>query len=252
MALFELGSIVISWRDLLDILIVAYLFYVSIIWVKDSRAVAVIYGLILVIATYFVSGEFGLYTLHWLLGNFLSSIFLVIVILFQKDIRSALAVMGTRGIFAPREKIEERVLNELVLASIKMAEKRIGAIIVLEKNVPLGDIVERGIEIKAKVSKELLMSIFFPGSPLHDGAVIVKNNQVEAAGCVLPLAVGIIRGSELGTRHRAAIGLSEESDALCIVVSEEKGTISLAINGKLLTNLNEVRLRKVIQKFLEK
>ncbi|SDN82290.1 TIGR00159 family protein [Desulfonauticus submarinus] len=251
MSVISFGGITISWRDILDILIVSYLFYLIIVLVKGTRAVAVIYGLAVVIVFYFLAGEFGFYTLHWLLGNFLSYIFLVIVILFQKDIRRALAVVGAKRIFS-KEKIEEKILDELVLALVKMAEKRIGAIVVLEKNIPLGDIIERGVEVKAKLSKELLLSIFYPGSPLHDGAVILRKGKIEAAGCVLPLAVGIKHRSDLGTRHRAAIGLTEECDAVSIVVSEERGTISVAIGGKLTSALDEVRLRRVVQTVLER
>ncbi|WP_456324700.1 diadenylate cyclase CdaA [Desulfonauticus submarinus] len=251
MSVISFGGITISWRDILDILIVSYLFYLIIVLVKGTRAVAVIYGLAVVIVFYFLAGEFGFYTLHWLLGNFLSYIFLVIVILFQKDIRRALAVVGAKRIFS-KEKIEEKILDELVLALVKMAEKRIGAIVVLEKNIPLGDIIERGVELKAKLSKELLLSIFYPGSPLHDGAVILRKGKIEAAGCVLPLAVGIKHRSDLGTRHRAAIGLTEECDAVSIVVSEERGTISVAIGGKLTSALDEVRLRRVVQTVLER
>jgi len=246
MPVIEFGHFTVSWRDIVDILIVGYLFHLIILLVKGTRAVSVIYGLFVVILFYYLSGEFGFYTLHWLLGNFLGSIFLVVIILFQKDIRRALAVVGAKGLFA-KEKLEEEVLNELVLAVVKMADKRIGALIVLEKNIPLGDIIERGVEIKAKITKELLMSIFYPGSPLHDGAVIIRQGRVEAAGCVLPLAVGISPRSELGTRHRAAIGITEESDAISIVVSEERGAISVAIGGKLTSALDEVRLRRVIQ-----
>ena len=247
----SLGDMQISWRDIIDILIVAYLFYRLILLVKGTRAVSVIYGLILVLIAYYAAGQLGLYTLHWLLANFLGSIFLVVIILFQRDIRKALAAMGAGRLWR-RSNVEKEVLDELVLALVQMARKKIGALVVIEKNVPLGDIIEKGVEVKAKFSRELLQTIFYPGAPLHDGAVILRGNCIEAAACILPLAVGLKHRCDRGTRHRAAMGITEETDAIAVVVSEERGSISVAIGGKLTSSLDEIRLRRVLTAAWEK
>ena len=235
----------ISWRDALDISLVALVLYRVILLIKGTRAVSVVYGLVLLVVIYYVSGELGLYTLHWLLANFLGSIFLVVVILFQQDVRKALAQVGA-GTLWKRQEVEERVLDELVLALVKMAGNRTGALVVIEKNVPLGEIISKGVELKARLSTDLLLSIFNTEAPLHDGAVIIRNNRIEAAACILPLAVGLKHRASLGTRHRAAMGVTEETDAVAVVVSEERGTISVALSGKITSSLDEARLKKVL------
>lgn len=235
----------ISWRDALDIGLVALVLYRLILLIKGTRAVSVVYGLVLLVVIYYVSGELGLFTLHWLLANFLGSIFLVVIILFQQDVRKALAQFGA-GTFWKRRELEERVLDELILALVKMGESRTGALVVIEKNVPLGEIVSKGVELKARLSTDLLLSIFNTQAPLHDGAVVIRGNRIEAAACILPLAVGLKHRASLGTRHRAAMGVTEESDAVAVVVSEERGTISVALSGKITSSLDEARLKKVL------
>jgi uncharacterized protein (TIGR00159 family) len=240
-----------SWQDLVDIVLVAFIFYRLILLIRGTRAVSVIYGLFLLLIVYYSSGVFGLYTLHWLLGQFLGSIFLVVIILFQKDIRKALSAMGA-GRFWKRERVGKEVIDELILALLEMGRSKTGALVVIERNTPLGDIVERGVEINGLVTRDLLLTIFYPDTPLHDGAVIIRNGRVAAAGCILPLAVGLKHRASLGTRHRAAMGITEDSDALAIVVSEERGTISVAIGGKITTSLEEVRLKRVLVSALAK
>jgi diadenylate cyclase len=241
----NLGFIQIGWRDIIDIIVVAYIIYRVILLVKGTRAVSVFYGLLLLMVIYYFSREFGLNTLNLLLANFLGSLFLVIIILFQRDIRKALAEMGAvRLFFRPRPGLA--ILDELILSLVSMAQKRIGALVVIEKNTPLGDVVESGVEINSLFSKDLLETIFYPSTPLHDGAVIIREDRIVAAGCILPLAVGIKTKWDYGTRHRAALGITEETDAIAIVVSEERGKISVAIGGKLITSLDEVRLRRIL------
>jgi len=240
-----------SWQDLVDIVLVAFIFYRLILLIRGTRAVSVIYGLFLLLVVYYSSGVFGLYTLHWVLGQFLGSIFLVIIILFQKDIRKALSAMGA-GRFWKRTRVRPEVIDELILALLDMARSKTGALVVIERTTPLGDIIERGVEIGAVVSKDLLETIFYPDTPLHDGAVIIRNDRILAAGCILPLAVGLKHRASLGTRHRAAMGITEESDAVAVVVSEERGTISVAISGKITTSLEEVRLKRVLISALER
>ncbi len=234
----------ISWREIIDVGVVGLIYYYLISLVRGTRALSVIYGLVLLLLVYYGSVELGLHTLNWLLTNFLSSIFLVIIILFQRDIRNALAQVGTRGLL--RRKVRQvKYLDEIHEACVQLARRKIGALIVIERSVALGDIMERGGEIDAKVTSELLMTIFQPDTPLHDGAVVIRNGRIAAASCILPLSTTPERDSTLGTRHRAALGLSESADALTIVVSEERGTMSAAASGKL-TPLNEERLRKTL------
>jgi diadenylate cyclase len=247
----NLGFIQFGWRDIVDILVVAFIIYRVIILVKGTRAVSVFYGLLLVILAFYFSGEFGLHTLHWLLANFLGSLFLVVIILFQRDIRKALAEMGAGRLFF-RSKPELVILDELILSLVSMAQKRIGALVVIEKNTPLGDVLESGVQMDASFSMDLLETIFYPNTPLHDGAVIIRGNKIIAAGCILPLAVGIKSKWDYGTRHRAAMGITEETDAIAVIVSEEMGKISVAIGGKLVASLDEVRLRRVLSSAWEK
>ncbi|MDK2957507.1 MAG: diadenylate cyclase [Desulfovibrionales bacterium] len=243
--MIQLFGLDISWREILDMSAVALIYYYLISLVRGTRALAVIYGLVLVLLVYYASVELGLHTLNWLLTNFLSSIFLVIIILFQRDIRNALAQVGAGGLLR-RKKPQTVYLDELHEACVQMARRKIGALIVIERGMALGDIVERGVEIDAKVTSELLMTIFQPDTPLHDGAVIIRNGRIAAASCILPLSTTPTRDSSIGTRHRAALGLSESADALTIVVSEERGSLSMTASGKL-TPLNEERLRKILQ-----
>ncbi len=251
--MLEFSNLRIGWRDVLDIGLVAFILYRIILLVHGTRAVSVLSGLVLVLLVYFVSEHVGLYTLNWLLTNFLSSIFLVIIILFQQDIRKALAEVGAKRFFT-RKPLEEQSLNQIVEAMSTLAKNRIGGLVVIEKNVPLGDVVERGVALGAQVSKDLLVTIFYPNTPLHDGAVILRGSKVVAAGCILPLSSSMQAGKgshELGTRHRAALGITEESDAVAIVVSEERGTISVAVKGRLTAKLDDVRLKRVLSKVLE-
>lgn len=245
-AFFE--NIHITWRELLDIALVTYIFYRGLILIHGTRAVSVLHGFLLIIILYYLSGEFGLNTLHWLLTNFLGSIFLVIIILFQADIRKALSSVGASGFFRPirRETLAKEALDECILAVFQMARSHTGALIVFERRVPLGEYVARGVELSARMSRELLGTIFFPDTPLHDGAVIVQGNTVTAAGCILPLIAGVPLDASLGTRHRAALGITEETDALAVVVSEERGVVSVAEGGKLISPVDELTLKNML------
>lgn len=247
--MFEFYGFQISWKELLDIGLVAVVYYSVILLVRGTRAAAVIWGLMLLLLVYYLSDVFGLYTLNWLLTNFLGSIFLVIIILFQRDIRKGLAQMGAGRLWRKKD-YDMAVMDEICSAVDAMARQRIGALLVVQKNVPLGDVIEKGVEINGKVSKQLLINIFWPDTPLHDGAVVVNSDKIVAASCILPLAQVSTRQSAIGTRHRAALGISEETDAVAIIVSEERGTISAAIGGKLTTNLDSIRLKRVLQNVL--
>ncbi|MCT4536211.1 diadenylate cyclase CdaA [Halodesulfovibrio sp.] len=246
-----LEYISITWRDALDIAFVTLLFYQVMIVIRGTRAVSAIYGLLLLIAVFAFSEYFGFYTLHWILQQFLSSFFLVVVILFQDDIRRGLSNMGARS-FYKKTEVEDSFLDEVIGAAVNMAKRKVGALIVLEHHVPLGDVAQRGVLIDSAISKELLVTIFQVKTPLHDGAVIVRRGRVAAAGCILPLAVGDQDRPEYGTRHRAALGITEETDAIAIVVSEERGDITVAVNGRLTSNLDRIRLKRVLRNLLER
>jgi len=245
-ALFD--NIHITWRELLDIAFVTFIFYRGLLLIHGTRAVSVLHGFLLICIIYYLSGEFGLNTLHWLLTNFLGSVFLVVIILFQADIRKALSSMGAGGFFRRkrREEMTETILGECMLAIFQMASTRTGALIVFERRVPLGDYIQRGVEINARISRELLGTIFFPDTPLHDGAVIVQGETLAAAGCILPLIAGVALDASLGTRHRAALGITEETDALAVVVSEERGVVSVAEGGKLISPVDELTLKNIL------
>lgn len=240
----------ISWREILDIGLVALIYYRLILLFKNTRAVPVIYGLILVLGLYWLSGEVGLYTLNWFLANFLGSIFLVIIILFQADIRKALSNIGELRFWFSK-RVAEETLNEVLAALIAMAKTRTGALVVFEKRVPLGEFIEKGVSLNALVTAELLQTIFHHNTPLHDGAVIIKGDQIVAASCILPLTHDSKLSTAFGTRHRAAIGLTEESDAVVLVVSEERGEISLVKDGRIYYGLTEAALSGKVKEALE-
>jgi len=241
----------ITWREILDIALVAFVFYRIILLVQGTRAVSVIWGMVFLIAVFFAAGEFGLTTLHWLLQNFLGSFFLVVIILFQQDIRKALSQVGAGSMWR-RSTIRDEDVNEIAAALAAMAAKRIGGLVVIEKNVPLGDLTDRGVHLDAHISQDLIQSIFFPDNPLHDGAVIIRNGRILAASCILPLAAGHKGKAQFGTRHRAAMGVTEDTDALALVVSEERGEITAAVAGKLTASLDEVRVRRVLKRIWER
>ncbi len=247
--MFELFGIQVTWRVLLDIGLVAFIYYNIIVLVRGTRAAAVLYGMVVVLIVYYVSDLFNLYTLNALLGEFLTSIFLVVVILFRTDIRKALAQVGTKR-FWTKSEVRDDTLDQLTRAVMNMSASRTGAIVVIEKSVPLGDIIERGIELDAKVNKELIETIFVTETLLHDGAIIIRRDRIVAAACILPLSSKLKGQPMYGTRHRAALGISEGCDAITVVVSEERGEVSVAMNGRLTTSLDEVRLRRVLRNAL--
>ena len=243
-----LENLHITWVEILDIALVTFIFYRGLVLIHGTRAVSVLHGFLLICVLYYLSGEFGLNTLHWLLTNFLGSVFLVLIILFQGDIRKALSSVGAWGFFRTkrRETITEAALDECILAVFQMARTRTGALIVFERRVPLGDWIERGVELSARISKELLGTIFFPDTPLHDGAVIIQGETLAAAGCILPLVAGVSLDTALGTRHRAALGITDETDALAVVVSEERGVVSVAEGGRLISPVDERTLKNML------
>lgn len=242
---------------LLDVLIVYYVIYRVLLIIKGTRAVPMLMGLVALVLLYFLSQKayVDLPTFNWLLEQFINSLFLIVVVLFQSDIRRALAAFGrTQFLTGFRSGQGAHVIDELVKASNMLARQHIGALIVVEREGDLGPYMEEGTLVDAKVGKELLYSIFVPDrqNPLHDGAVVVRRGRIEAAGIFLPMSVNPNIERTLGTRHRAALGISEETDALIIVVSEERGTVSLAHDGQLEIDVSTTQMRERLTDLLLK
>ena len=238
--------------DLLDILLVAFIIYRLILLIKGTRTVQMLLGLAVLLIVYVASQVGGLYTLNWLLDNFLSSIILVIVVIFQNDIRRALIHMGRNPFFANQSFREEsQAIEELVKGCTALAARRYGALVVIERETGINDFLEVGTELDAKLSGNLLSAVFHPQSPIHDGAVIVQRGRLTRAGCFLPLTQNPSVSPRLGTRHRAAIGLTELVDAVAVVVSEETGRVSVVVSGKMTRDLDPITLRKVLRRLLE-
>ncbi|MBN1354819.1 diadenylate cyclase CdaA [bacterium] len=232
--LFNIGDFYIRLWDVLDILIVAYLIYRAFVLIKGTLTVQILLGLSILFLLMKFSQQYELITLHRLLLQFWQNWVLLAIVLFQPEIRRALAHMGSQWPFFKRHRLKkESVVEEICNAAVSLAESRIGALIVLERETGLANIREMGMKLDAQVTSELLRTIFYPHSPLHDGAVIIYNQRINAAACFLPLTKNPLLARSLGTRHRAAIGVTEETDALTVVVSEERGTISLALRGSL-------------------
>lgn len=237
-------------RDTLDILLVAVGVYWLLRLLQGTRALQVLVGLAALLAVQLVADLAQLMTLSWILDNFFFWGVIIVIVLFQADIRRALARVG-RGFF-PRlsARQESQLVEEIVRASQMLAQKRVGALVVLERETGLDDLIEAGTSLDAAVSKELLVSIFLPYSPLHDGAVVVQGGRIAQAGCVLPLTLRTDLPEGVGTRHRAAVGITEESDAVVVVISEETASISVVAAGEMTRDLDAPRLRVVLRELL--
>jgi len=235
--------------DLLDIFLVAALFYRLLILVKGTRSAQMYVGLLVIVVVGALAREFDLIAVKWLADSLKTVWLIVFVILFQPELRHALAQFGRTRYFRSFLRGDSYgVLGEIVRGVEALASRRQGALIVMERNVGLRNFVETGTRIDARVSAELLVTLFSPGSPLHDGAVILREDTVVAAGCILPLSSDPSVAATLGTRHRAALGLAEECDAAVIVVSEQTGAISVAYRGTLLQALDEGALRSELSR----
>lgn len=235
------------WQDIIDILIVSYIIYRIILLIRGTRAVQMLLGIAVITGMYFISGRLNLLTLHWLLKTFLSSILLIIIIVFQGDIRNALTRLGKTPFYKSFD-VADQDLNEIISSAIYMARRRIGALIIIERQTGLRDYVESGFRLDARLIHELLISIFLPSSPMHDGGVIIHKGRIHSAGCLLPLSKNQNIPKRYGTRHRAALGLSEETDAVIIVVSEETQEISLVSHGQITSLRDEDALTNSLQK----
>ena len=241
----------IGVNDVLDILIVAFLFYKLLGFIRETRAEQLAKGILILIVVALLARLLNLYTLQWILSNLVNVGLIAIVIIFQPELRRLLENLGRNKLISNFSGIDleeaEEITIEIREALLSMSKSRTGALIVFERETTLTDIIETGTLIQAGISREMIGNIFYEGAPLHDGALIVRGDKLWAAGCVLPLTEDKKLSKELGTRHRAGIGITENSDALVFIVSEETGIISKAENGKLERNLNAARIDELLQ-----
>jgi diadenylate cyclase len=241
-----------SIRDLIDIGLVAYVIYRFLLLMRGTRGVQMTFGIVMLLLLYWVTRYYRLAAVQWLLSNALTYIVFAIIVLYQSEIRRGLANIGATTIFGRHHRQNDKgYYEEIVLAAATLASKKIGGLVVIERNIGLKNYVESGIALDAVLTYDLLVTIFSPNTPLHDGAVIVQQNRIVAAGCFLPLTLDPYLSKELGTRHRAAIGITEETDAAAIIVSEETGTISLAIGGQIIRDLAGASLRAALKNVME-
>ncbi len=243
----------VNGRDLIDILAVALVVYALLLLIRGTRSVQWLLGILVLVGISYVAKLAGLVTLERLIGIFVAVIPFAIIVIFQDQIREALATFGTTSILGlGTPQIVESTLNEIVRTASALSKSRTGALIVLEGKQGLREYTEKGTQLDAEVSAELLMNIFTPNAPLHDGAVIVRGDRIAAAGCFLPLTKQLDIDSDLGTRHRAALGMSDQSDALALVVSEETGHIAIAFDGRLTRHLDSGGLHALLLERLNK
>lgn len=241
----------VTLLDIVDILIVAFFLYKFYSMMKDTRAVALLKGLIVLLIATLVSKWLGLNVINWVLQKSMTVVLVALPVVFQPELRRALEQLGRGGffkknIFLSAEETES-FLDEISKATIVLAKNKIGALMVFERETGLTDYIETGIKVGGLVSSEFLINIFIPNTPMHDGAVIMRGDRVMAAGCLLPLTDDRTLNKELGTRHRAAIGISEQTDCVVVVVSEETGTVSLARGGHLLRHLDADSLKNTLR-----
>ena len=246
------GGAALSWTAVLDILIVSFLIYQLLQFVRGTHAVQMALGGLALLLLYPISYGLNLETVNWLFRTFLPYVVFGVIVVFQAEIRKVLAHLGKlppMGAFAAKRT--EDVVDEVVLAATALAGQRTGAIVVVERDMGLRSYIETGIALDALVTYDLLISIFNPGTPLHDGAVVIQGNRMAAAACFLPLTVNPQLSRELGSRHRAAIGVTEDTDAVAVVVSEETGVVSLVVGGEIRRNFDGRTLKQALLEALE-
>ncbi|MBO9608026.1 MAG: diadenylate cyclase CdaA [Paenibacillaceae bacterium] len=235
-----------SIKEIIDILIVSYVIYKLLLLLRGTRAIQLLKGIFVVVLAWVLSIAFNLNTLQWMMSQAFNFGVLAVIIIFQPELRRALEQLGRGKLFTRQTNEEDQDVNRRIGEVMKtvgvLSRRKIGALIVFERETGLTDYIESGIRIGAEISSELLVNIFIPNTPLHDGAVIIRKGTLMAAGCYLPLSENPFISKELGTRHRAAIGMSEVSDAISVVVSEETGQVSLAINGLVVRDIKEESL----------
>lgn len=229
-------------RDLIDIFLMAFAIYWVLLLIRGTRAAQMTLGLLILVLVWLLSQQLELAATGFILDNFLSGIVLIVIVIFQADIRRALTRVG-RGIFTAAPRQEAHAIEEVVRACQALAQRRVGALVVVEKDVGLDEYMDLGTRLDAELTRDLLVALFLPYSPLHDGAVVIREGRIASAGCILPLALRANLPSTVGTRHRAALGVADETDAIAIVVSEETGKISLVTGDDMSEDLDGPELR---------
>lgn len=237
--------------NIVDILLVWFVIYKAMGYIRGTKAVQLLKGIFVILIIKFTSDVFGLNTLGWIMEQAITWGFLAIIIIFQPEFRRALEQLGRGRLFsrsaANEEENEGKMVEAIIKATDYMAKRRIGALISIERETGMGDYIETGIQLDSKISSELLINIFIPNTPLHDGAVVIQKGHVAAAACYLPLSESPFISKELGTRHRAALGISEVTDSVTVIVSEETGNISLTKNAELYRDVSMERLTELLQ-----
>jgi len=241
-----MNLVIVFLRIAVEIAILWWVIYVVLLFIKGTRAAQLLKGLIIVLLLFFLAEKLGLAAVSWLLTKILALSVIGFLIIFQPEIRRGLARIGQFGVFTTKEQI----VDEIVRATDWLSERKIGAIIAIEREVGLGSYIESGVNLDSKVNSDLLTTIFTPATPLHDGGVVIQLDRIVAAGCLFPLAQDSDFSRQLGTRHRAAIGLTEETDAVVVVASEETGAVSVVVGGKLTRDLSKEALTKVLTNLL--
>ena len=243
-----------DWKMIVEIVILWAVYYRIMIFLKDTRAVYVIRGIFILIAAFFLFQQLGFHTLIWILTKIFAISIIGLLIIFQQELRHGLVQLGRRSVFYTgfRQEEAESIVREVTSAVSVMAKKKIGSLIAIQRELGLRNYIESGVPLYSQISSELIQSIFNPKSPLHDGGVIIAGDQIACAGSLFPLSDNPDIDKAMGMRHRAGIGLSEESDSIVIIVSEETGTISLAINGRLTRNLSKEELTTILKGLIKK
>ncbi|MDD4202746.1 MAG: diadenylate cyclase CdaA [Candidatus Omnitrophica bacterium] len=230
------------WKYFLEIFILWFFYYTLLVFIKGTRALQVLKGLVILGVVFLLTQEFQLGIINWILSKLLTISVIAFVIIFQPELRRGLARIGQFGIFYK----EKQTLDDIAKAAIVLAKQKCGALIAIEREIGLKTYIESGVQIDSQVTSELINTIFSPNTPLHDGGVIVQGSRIVAAGCLFPLTQNPYASKALGTRHRAGMGLSEETDALVLIVSEETGTVSIASEGVLTRNIDIQNLSRVL------
>lgn len=245
------------WTDVAEILIIAFILYYILLWIKNTRAWALLKGLFVIAVFLLIAVFFQMNTILWIVTNLFSIAAIALVVVLQPELRKALEELGRKNFFTPilslsssktdGGRLNDRTINEIVKASVEMGKVKTGALIVIQNEQPLSEYERTGIDVDGIVSSQLLINIFEHNTPLHDGAVIIRENRITAATCYLPLSDNMGLSKELGTRHRAGVGISEATDSMTVIVSEETGKISVAYNGSLQRGLDAERLRETLR-----
>jgi diadenylate cyclase len=245
---------IFNWKAIIEVLILWFVIYRIFLFLKGTRAVYLLRGIIILIISFFIFQKLGLFVLTWVLTKFFAFFLILIVIIFQPELREGLIRLGKRHLFPLEVKQEdiEKTMKAVVTAAANLSKKKVGALIAIKREVGLQNVIETGLSLNAQISTELLENIFHPFAPLHDGGLVIEGARVISASCLFPLTDNPNIERTLGMRHRAAVGLSEHSDAIVIAVSEESGTISLAINGQFTRSLSPEELFTILKGQLRK